>query len=226
MTMIDRTDQYQARGVVGSGDAVIETTEGIEIKRGVGDLFIPADELLKVEKIGAEMAAESEATLAEGRLECQQCGEWFFKRAKSGGKPHKYCGEPCRRAADAERKANALNAPERADDEKHSGMSDATVGELVAIGLARGMKIGESRALATAAKPEPADAFDWGADDSVVVPEQQAVAVYWNVRGELVIRQERTWDQDEDTFVVIARWNVDAFIDKLTDICGIPSVGK
>jgi hypothetical protein len=57
----------------------------------------------------------------------------------------------------------------------------------------------------------------------VILPEQPATAVYFNPRGELVIRQKR-WP-DDDSFIYIAPDFVSEFIDKLCDIIGIPSVG-
>jgi len=72
----------------------------------------------------------------------------------------------------------------------------------------------------------PADdgEFKWSDDESIIVPEQHAVAAYFNPAGGLVIRQERAWDQEEDTIIVIAQANVDRFLDRLTDICGIPTM--
>lgn len=67
--------------------------------------------------------------------------------------------------------------------------------------------------------------FDWLKDESIMVPEQQAIAAYYNRKGELVIRQERSWCDDEDSFIVIHGGNVHAFLDKLCDVIGIPSVG-
>jgi hypothetical protein len=70
------------------------------------------------------------------------------------------------------------------------------------------------------------DDFDWHDDDSVVLRHQPAVAIYRNNAGGVTIRQERSWDQDEDVTIYIDRDNIPAFIDKLTDICGIPSAGR
>ncbi|MDH2381188.1 hypothetical protein [Bradyrhizobium sp. CER78] len=49
------------------------------------------------------------------------------------------------------------------------------------------------------------DNFSWADKDCVVVPSQDAIAVYANANNDLVIRRERTWDEDEDTFIVISR---------------------
>ena len=52
--------------------------------------------------------------------------------------------------------------------------------------------------------------FDWQADDSVVVQEQQATAVYVNDAGQIVIRQHDY--PEDDHFVVIAASSVCAVI--------------
>jgi hypothetical protein len=72
---------------------------------------------------------------------------------------------------------------------------------------------------------EAADKFDWVSDDSIVLHHQPAVAVYINSAGGLTIRQERAWNEDEDTIIAIAPENVAEFIDRLTDVIGIPSFG-
>jgi hypothetical protein len=52
---------------------------------------------------------------------------------------------------------------------------------------------------------------------------RSSTAIYFNTRGELVIRQEADWNEDTDTVLVIAKNNIEEFLDKLTDICGVPS---
>lgn len=66
--------------------------------------------------------------------------------------------------------------------------------------------------------------FDWQAE-CIVVPEQLRTAAYFNEDGDFVIRQEKTWDREEDSLIFIAKANIDSFIDKLTDALGIPSMG-
>ena len=73
------------------------------------------------------------------------------------------------------------------------------------------------------AEPEAKD-FDWSSDNSIILREQPETAVYFNKENSLVIRQRR-WP-DENAFIVIAEPTIDQFLDKLTDACGIPSVGK
>jgi len=46
--------------------------------------------------------------------------------------------------------------------------------------------------------------FDWHNDDDVVVQEQQAVAVYRNPRGCIVVRQKGDWyGHEDDVWIVI-----------------------
>ena len=48
------------------------------------------------------------------------------------------------------------------------------------------------------------DDFDWAAtNEDVILPEQRAIAVYTNNWGQAVIRQEKAWDDEDDTYVVI-----------------------
>lgn len=49
----------------------------------------------------------------------------------------------------------------------------------------------------------PTAYFDWCDDDAVALHEQPATAVYIARDGAIVIRQERTWDEDGDTLVII-----------------------
>ena len=65
--------------------------------------------------------------------------------------------------------------------------------------------------------------FDWVNDDSIVLHHQPGVAVYINSTGGLTIRQERDWNQDEDIVIAIAPNNIAEFLDKITDVCGVPS---
>ena len=47
--------------------------------------------------------------------------------------------------------------------------------------------------------------FDWRSDPNIVCEEQPALAVYTNPRGQCVIRQERRWDEQEDTVILVCR---------------------
>lgn len=133
---------------------------------------------------------------------CEQCGLAFTPRV--GGKPQRFCSVDCRRGFhDKPQRDNVHVAP-------------------------RGLPavIDPPTPKAPADAPEAKSDFDWNEDDSVVLHHQPAVAAYINQAGGLTIRQERSWDQEDDIIIAIAPENVWEFIDKLTDVIGIPSVGK
>jgi hypothetical protein len=65
------------------------------------------------------------------------------------------------------------------------------------------------------AAPGPAE-FDWDDDDSIVLREQRATAVYRNRSGAVVIRQRGAGD-DEDTFVFIEPENEIAFMEGMAE---------
>ena len=54
--------------------------------------------------------------------------------------------------------------------------------------------------------------FDWRADESVVVPEQQAIACYFNDAGSIVIRQQRDTYVDSDHVVIVEPSNLASLI--------------
>jgi hypothetical protein len=76
------------------------------------------------------------------------------------------------------------------------------------------------------ARPTAEPDFNWTDNASIVLREQPATAVYFNTQNGLVIRQERSRDREEDTFIVVAEESVQHFLDKITDICGVPSVWR
>jgi hypothetical protein len=66
-------------------------------------------------------------------------------------------------------------------------------------------------------------------EETVVLGRQLAVAVYRTFDGGLIVRQERDWNAEDDTYddtyIVISPQNVSAFVDRLVDVAGIPHVG-
>src|SRR5262245_16886548 len=70
--------------------------------------------------------------------------------------------------------------------------------------------------LAQAAGDDPDD-FDWDnpEEDSIVLREQRATAVYLNRAGDVIIRQ-RSWPED-DAFVYIAPENAVAFMEGMAE---------
>ena len=69
--------------------------------------------------------------------------------------------------------------------------------------------------LAQAAEP---DEFDWNDpnEDSIVLREQRATAVYRNRAGEVIIRQKGPWP-DEDIFLYISPENEVAFMEGMAE---------
>lgn len=57
--------------------------------------------------------------------------------------------------------------------------------------------------------------FNWNDGDSIILREQRATAAYRNREGELIIRQQARWDDNEDTFVYISPENEVAFMEGL-----------
>ena len=77
------------------------------------------------------------------------------------------------------------------------------------------------RAAGSEPTPEPSE-FRWTDNESVVLAQQPATAVYFNPAGGLVIRQERAWNEEEDTIIVVAPQNVQTFLDAVCDVIGVP----
>ncbi|WP_331373791.1 hypothetical protein [Sinorhizobium chiapasense] len=57
--------------------------------------------------------------------------------------------------------------------------------------------------------------FDWNSDEDIVVERQAAIAVYENTTGDVVIRQEGRYD-DEDKCICVRPDNVKALVDALS----------
>lgn len=170
---IDRTEEFQARGIVGKTDAVIEEPgKGLHIKRGVGDLFIAEDDPL-IQKWAAR-DREAEANRAAGMVQCDwfECEKWFVPRARSGGRPQKYCCEDCRRAADADRKANAPQREQRESDKSSAEQS------------------GTDLAGKTLPEPEELETYDG------TLPRQDAVAVK-SVPGQTAMGHDVEIEQED-----------------------------
>jgi hypothetical protein len=139
----------------------------------------------------------------QSALLCEQCREPF--KPRKGGKPQRFCSEPCRMAF-------------------HSEAREADKTTLASLRERGTLPIPPAATMT----PEPPAAatgdFDWADDESVILREQPETAAYFNREGGLVIRQHR-WP-DDDTVVVIAGNCIGSFLDKLTDVCGVPSVGR
>jgi hypothetical protein len=142
--------------------------------------------------------------ISEQRI-CLRCCRPFTPRQGKGGKPQLYCSTACRKA-----NANPNDGPNASPNAVPNAIDAKDVGEDV------GKDVGKD-------VEEDAEEFSWNRDDSVILQHQRRTAVYFNTRDELVIRQEADWNEETDTVLVIAKNNIEEFLDKLTDICGIPS---
>ena len=60
--------------------------------------------------------------------------------------------------------------------------------------------------------------FSWRDTDAVVVRQQDAIAVYSNPDGELVIRRRRAWDEDDDVWIVVAQTQIRTVIDAMEKV--------
>lgn len=65
--------------------------------------------------------------------------------------------------------------------------------------------------------PDPDD-FNWHDDESIVLREQPATAIYTNKHGVLVIRQKAEWDAEHDTFAFITPENAVRFMESLAKV--------
>jgi hypothetical protein len=134
---------------------------------------------------------------------CEHCGDNFQPRKRNGGKAQRFCSAECRSAFHNAERANVSDTP--------------NVSPPVA-----NVSVNVSSAGAQSQKDD--DEFNWGSDSSVALRGQRATAVYFNRFDELVIRQEAGPNDCEDSFVYISSVNIQEFLDRLTDACGVPSV--
>jgi hypothetical protein len=59
--------------------------------------------------------------------------------------------------------------------------------------------------------------WSWSPDNSdIVIAHQPAIGIYRNGWGSITIRQERSWDEEEDTFVLVAPENLENLIRALS----------
>ena len=106
---------------------------------------------------------------------CEQCDAPFAPRRGTGGKPQRFCSADCRAIFHAQRKQRGT---------PHVGDVDGGGAEQ------RVLEPPPVPALKAATQSDGWD-FDWSKNkDDIVVPGQPAIAVYFNPRGEVVIRQE------------------------------------
>lgn len=57
--------------------------------------------------------------------------------------------------------------------------------------------------------------FDWTNNHAVAVDQQDTIAVYSNDNGEVVIRRQKDWNENEDSVIVVAPAYVRQFIEAI-----------
>jgi hypothetical protein len=158
-----------------------------------------------------QLPLETETTAANepDSKPCAQCGRPFVPRSRSGGSPQRFCCSDCRRGG------------QRHQRRQH----DASVTSITpALQPASPASPPACEPASQAAEPtakQDFDSFDWINDESVILHEQPATAIYFNPKEGLVIRQ-RSGDfyDDRDPFVVINAENIEDFLNKLLELCG------
>jgi hypothetical protein len=138
---------------------------------------------------------------------CEQCAQQFTPRSHSGGSPQRFCSSECRVAFHNTEGQRGQRSPACASVEPPLVPDSPPPKSPPAAFL-------------------KAPAFDWYNDNTVVIKEQPATAIYFNKDNALVIRQRDPLDEDDDPYIFIAEHNISEFLDRLCDICGVPSVGK
>jgi hypothetical protein len=76
----------------------------------------------------------------------------------------------------------------------------------------------------TAPQPKPEDdEFKWDMENpDVLVWDRPSIALYYNKMGQIVIREEARWPDDEDPYIRIDRHDVPALIEKLRELAQQP----
>jgi hypothetical protein len=57
--------------------------------------------------------------------------------------------------------------------------------------------------------------FDWTSKEAIAVDQQDAIAIYSNDNGEVVIRRQKDWNEEEDSVIVVAPAYVRQFIEAI-----------
>jgi hypothetical protein len=154
---------------------------------------------------------------------CEHCGESFEPRKRSGGKPQRFCSTACRKAAHA----NVPSVPKipgadvgediGKDVGKNPNVGQSAIADLVRAGAPAELVGRVANAFVPAPAPKAEDdseEFRWN-DEDTVVPSQPAIAVYFNPRRDIVIRQE---SYDDDRWIYINRQNLHLLIRRLQEI--------
>lgn len=141
---------------------------------------------------------------------CDQCQKPFAPRSGNGGKSQRFCSPTCRQDFHGQRSQRGTSPVGDEDPpakEAPTEKSPSLAPQKASTGVLY-----------------EADDYTWD-DEDVVLRRQPKTAIYWNVDGNLVIRQQG-YDDDDDPYVVICKNNLQEFIDRLCDLAGIFGAGR
>lgn len=83
----------------------------------------------------------------------------------------------------------------------------------------QGIAISEAAEESLERDPEDYDDFDWNSDQSVVLRDQRATAIYRNPFEGIVIRQRKHWpDEESDPYMIITEENAVTFMEALAKV--------
>ncbi len=131
---------------------------------------------------------------------CEQCQAPFEARARTGGKPQRFCSPACRRAFHANVTptfpTSTPTPPTLADVANSTELHPIPPEE------------------------DPPDWKWWGENrETVVLQEQPRTAIYWNANDTVVIRQETPWNDDrDDVVVIVTKGNLRSVINRLIEM--------
>jgi len=180
------------------GDTHQPEVLGTLIRNGGGEqLLIPQDQIDRIEALGGDDPPT-----------CLHCDGPLEPRRHGGGKPKLFCSDKCRSAhhAGCAPPSNpTVNPPSNAPS------------------LPMDLPTVETPKQAMPKDDDGCHDFDWHAEadaEDIVLAEQRRTAIYWGKHGDMIIRQQCPYD-DEDACIYINEQNARAFALKLCEFLEI-----
>jgi hypothetical protein len=153
----------------------------------------PLSLIKEAQKVDADVAIAS----------CKQCARPFVPRSGSGGKTQKFCSPECRQSFHSQRGQHGGS---------HVGLTHGDGGGIALIE--------KPAAAPPRAKRDDFYNFSWADDESICLRDQPATAIYENSQRTIIIRQERSWDEENDSFVVIDSAHVFHVVRQILRVAG------
>jgi hypothetical protein len=139
------------------------------------------------------------------QMTCEQCGTAFEPRAGSGGSRQRFCSQGCRYDFHNSKVQRVPPPPAYTLQTTLEAPEYPT----------------EKDALRTSVEAD--DSFDWKRSEILLQPVPMTAAYIDPETGDLVIGQDGRSSYQDDSVVRIPADHIAAFIDRLTDVLGIPS---